>query len=353
MSPWRLQPVPALAGSTVEWVAPDEVLVSRGRALYRATERHRRLQRVGLVGGPAWKAAAAHVPLIARLLRFSFYNALPLPDGRIFFSFDREVGILKDGRAESIRGVPRPCRVLRSACAVEPDGSLVFGEYFPNLGRDSPVHIVALPVGSSTVEVAHRFEPGAVRHVHGVFRDDYEDCLWCVTGDVGDECRIMRSEDRFGNIETVGSGDESWRSVSLLFTADAVFYGTDAEVARNFIYRLDRETGLRERLVEVDGPIYYSHAIGDDLFFGVAAELCPSQRGRAACLWHVSPEGQCERVACFNKDRWPPRYFLPGNFYFPAGPGLPDSSYVHAVALSGVDGRTFRLTRQQSAGLGR
>lgn len=349
MTDWALHAYPALRDCTVEWVGPAEALVSRGRVLYRASGPERRLRRIAVLPAASWRAAAAGSRLMARLLRLSFYNAIPLPDGDIFFSFGRDMGVLRDGHVAAVRGAPRECRVLRSACSLEPDGTVAFGEYFANHERDSAVHILTLPPGSTRVEVAHRFSAGEVRHVHGVFRDAYDGSLWCTTGDVGAECRIMRSTDRFTTIEVVGSGDESWRSVSLVFTADAIFYGSDAEVARNHIYRLDRKSGRREQLVEVDGPVYYSHAIGDDLFFGVTAELCPSQRGRAACLWHVSPECHCEAVACHEKDRWSPRYFLPGAFYFPAGPGIPGGSYVHTIALSGVDGFTFRLARGESS----
>lgn len=346
MSDWALRAIAELRRCTVEWVGAGEALVSRGHDLYRMSDPTVPLQRIGAIPVPKWRAEAARSRLIARLMRFSFYNVVPLPDGRTFFSFDRQLGTLRDGRAESIKGMPRACRILRSACTLERDGTLMFGEYFANRERDS-VHILSLAPGSDRVDVAHRFEPGEVRHVHGIFVDPYDRCLWCVTGDVGDECRIMRSSDRFKTVETVGSGDESWRTVSLLFTRDAIVYGTDAEVERNFIYRIDRRTGQRERLVEVDGPVYYSCAVGDDLFFGVTAELCPSQRGREAWLWHVSPAGQCQPVASYEKDRWPPRYFLPGAFYFPAGPGdMSGSSYVHTVALRGVDGCTFRLARR-------
>jgi hypothetical protein len=38
-----------------------------------------------------------------------------------------------------------------------------------------------------------------------------------LTGDAGSECRIMRTEDGFASVETVGEGDETWRAVSVLF----------------------------------------------------------------------------------------------------------------------------------------
>jgi hypothetical protein len=294
---------------------------------------------------PLWKRLATRVRAVERLLRFRFYNVVPLPDGGLFCMFGKEMAVLRDGELRPIEGLPRPCRIMRSCLALEPDGTLVFGEYLLNDDRTSAIDLFALPAGSTRVQMLRRFEVGEVRHIHGVYRDPYENCLWCATGDKGYESRILRSSDRFATFETIGAGDESWRCVSLLFTADAVYYGTDAEFHRNFIYRIDRRTGRRDALTDVDGPIYYSHAVGRDLFFGVTAELCPSQQGRSAWLWHVSPEDECRSVASFEKDWMPWRYFLPGTLYFPSGPGCDDVSYVHAIALSGVDGYTFRLSR--------
>ncbi len=156
-------------------------------------------------------------------------------------------------------------------------------------------------IGADRAELLYVFEAGEIRHVHGVYRDPYADALWCLTGDRPEECRILRTEDQFYTFDIVGRGDETWRAVSLLFTPEAIYYGSDAEFSLNHIYRIDRQTGIRETVAEVDGPVYYSHAIGQDLFFAPTAELCPGQGSPVASLWHVVSPGTATRIFSFTK----------------------------------------------------
>lgn len=224
---------------------------------------------------------------------------------------------------------------------------MFFGEYVSNPERHE-IHIYRFAPGASELEIVHTFEPGQVRHVHGIYADPYSPNLWCVTGDRKSECRMMRTSDQFRTIETVGAGDETWRCVSLLFTPAGAYYGSDAEFIQNHLFFVPRATGERETLNPIDGPVYYSHALGPDLFFGVTAELCPSQQGRHASLWHVCDGERGERVLSIDKDYLPVRFFQPGTWQFAHGPGLPDRLLVHLVGLAGSDNRTYSL-RQVTA----
>jgi hypothetical protein len=221
---------------------------------------------------------------------------------------------------------------------------MFFGEYFDNRDRDE-VHVYRLDPASSESQVAHCFTPRSIRHVHGVYRDPYTTDLWCLTGDRGRECQMLRTRDCFSTLDVVGTGDESWRAVSIQFTEDAIVYGTDAEFSQNCIYRIDRRTGDRELLGPINGPVYYSCRDGSDLFFAVAAEACPSHTDRCAALWCVTNAGRLERVVTLKKDSWHTKYFMPGTLHFPAGPGIAGRIYFHAVGLSGADNRTFCLRR--------
>jgi hypothetical protein len=175
-----------------------------------------------------------------------------------------------------------------------------------------PVQVYRYTPGSRHVDVVYTFPAGSIRHVHGVYHDPYTDALWCVTGDKDSECPILHADDGFRTLEVIGKGDETWRCVSLLFTEDAVYYSMDAEFVRNWIYRIDQKSGRRDALGSVDGPVYYSYAFGKDLFFAVTAELCPSQQGKSASLWHVSEVGDLKQIFSVEKDRLPVKYFMPG-----------------------------------------
>ena len=339
-SPWRVREVRALRGFAVEWIAADRVLLSRRNVLYEAREAGGTMRRVGVLPQPWWRSAACRVRPVQRALRQMFYNVLPLGDDSIFVTYAREVGVFRDGRWRPLKGLVRPCRVLRGAAAVDANGHVFFGEYLNNAGR-GPARIYRYVPGREDLSVAHTFPPGDVRHVHGIYRDPVDSQLWCLTGDVGKEARILRTGDGFENLATVGSGDEGWRAVSVQFTDDAVWYGTDAEFRRNKLFRYDRVTGRRDEVGALDGPVYYSATWRGALFFAVTAELCPSQEGRSATLWAVR-DGALSRVAGFSKDRWP-LWLLPGALHFPRGPGAPEGLYFQGIALEGADARCFRV----------
>ncbi|MBI2824170.1 MAG: hypothetical protein HYX69_05740 [Planctomycetia bacterium] len=346
-SPWTLEELRPLRGYSIEWAEPGELILARRNELFRARQFGPPFESLGRVPAPALKAAASRFRPAQRALRFMFYNVLKLPDGRLFFTFDRLIGVGRDGRYEAISGLARPARVLRGSCALDSHGDVYFGEYVGNPQRHE-IHVYRLPHGATKLEIVHTFAAGEVRHVHGIYADPFGGGLWCVTGDRTTECRVMRTMDRFRTIDVVGCGDETWRAVSLLFSPRGIYYGSDAEFIENHLYSIDRVTGERTCLSAIDGPVYYSCAVGDDLFFGVTAELCPSQKDRRGSLWHVRAGAPAARVLSIDKDALPVRYFQAGTWQFPRGPGWGDDLLVHLVALRG-DNRTYALRRRRVA----
>jgi hypothetical protein len=339
---WVVAEQPALRGYTVEWDEPGDFILSRRDRLYHSPELQPPFRLLGTFPTAPWKPAAAIFRPIQRLLRYMFYNVIKLSDGSLFVTFDRTAGILRNGRFELLP-IERPCRILRGGCALDEKGDLFFGEYVYNTGRNL-IRIYKYRSTTHHLDVVHEFPAGSIRHVHGIYYDSFASALWCCTGDFGNECRIMRTKDEFRTIETVGGGDETWRCVSLLFNSSGVYYGTDAEFRRNYLYRFDGQTAERTVLTEVGGPVYYSRAAGNDLFFGVTAELCPSQTDRSATLWHVGPDNTAARTACFEKDALPLRFQF-GLLHFPAGAGLPGRLFFHGLALKGADNKTFQVRR--------
>ena len=339
---WSVEEVPSLRGYAVEWVEPGRMILARRNRLFESGAAGAPRVPLGDVPAPAWKRFAASSRAAQRLLRFMFYNVLRLGDGSVFVTFDKEVGVFSGGRFHPATGLVRPFRVLRGGCALADDGSVYFGEYLDNPDR-SEMRVYRFDPKARRAEIVHTFPPGAVRHIHGVYRDPWSNSLWCLTGDKPEECRMVRTDDRFRTLQEVGAGDETWRCVSLLFTAEAIYYAMDAEFHANRIFRMDRRSGSRTVVREIDGPVYYTAAAAQALFFAVTAELCPSQTSRSATLWVLDGSGECRSVASFPKDRLPVSYFLPGTLNFPCGPGLDGELLFSCVSLQKADDRTFRV----------
>lgn len=330
----KVENIPGLSGYQIEWAEPGNYYLSQRNVLYHSNDLKPPFSEIGRVAVPSWKAAATHIRLAQRLFRFFFYNVIPLPNGEIFVTFDKTVGVFRDGRYVSLGGLTRPCRVLRSGCAVDHHGDVYFGEYLANDERGE-MRVYRYTPGSESVEVAHTFPAGAIKHVHGLYFDKYTNSVWCLTGDKPAECQMLRTTDGFATVETVGIGDETWRAVSVLFSEDHFYYGTDAEYRDNEIFKVDRKTLKRTSLGAVSGTVFYSKQLGHDLFFGTTAENAPSQKENVAAVWHIDASGTIDKIAEYRKDPWNAGLFLFGTIHFPASNDREDRLFFNTVAVKG------------------
>jgi len=342
---WRIEELQKLRGYVVEWSEPGNYILSKRNRLYSSVSLEPPFTQIAEIHAPTWKRLASQTRLAQRLFRFMVSNAVPLANGDMFVSFDKSVGIIRKGEYKELSGLRRPCRILRSACAVTEDGSVYFGEYLPNTER-GPMYVYRYSPGKDSLEVAYEFPAGSIRHVHGVYYDKISRSLYCLTGDAGSECRMMKTQDGFASIETIGEGDETWRAVSVLFDENRFLYGMDAEFETNKIYSFDRATGERTEIGDVSGTVFYSHRSGHDSFFATTAEGAPSQIENVAAIWHVSENGTLTEVAKFKKDLWHATLFQFGTIAFPHVASPSEEVYFHVVAAES-DNRTFRLRKAE------
>ncbi|MEZ5333256.1 MAG: hypothetical protein R2991_14725 [Thermoanaerobaculia bacterium] len=347
----EIEEVRSLRGFTVEWAAPDGFYLSRRNVVFHSRDLEVPFTPVAAIEAPVWRRAASASRLAQRLLRFMVTNVLPLANGDLFVTFDKTIGLIRDGRWLPLRGLSRPCRVLRGGCAVDPRGDVYFGEYLLNARRHD-IGLCRYSPGSDSIERVHTFAAGEIAHVHGVYCDPHDGAMYCLTGDDAHECRILRSRDRWSSFEAVGQGDETWRAVSLQFSATHLLYGSDASFRANHLYRVDRATMRREAIAEVDSPVLYSVRLGDDYLFTTSAEKAPSQAADVASLWCLTPDGRCEKVVSLRKDPWHRSLFKLGALHLPGRSTLAHEGYFHAIGVVG-DNRTFRLRRSSSGGMHR
>ena len=338
---WMVEEVPQLKGYQVEWAEAGNYYLSRRNRLFHSSTLDPPFEPVAVIDAPFWKQAAANFRAAQRLLRFMVTNVIPLTGNEIFVTFDKSAGVIREGKYKELKGLARPCRVLRSACAVDRNNNVFFGEYLANDERGE-MRVYKFSPGDDKVETIYTFPPNSIKHIHGLYFDAFTDSIFCLTGDDERECRIMQTFDEFRNLETIGEGDETWRAVSLLFTEDLLFYGMDAEFRANHIYRFDRNTRERKSLGEVNGTVFYSKKLGGELFFTTTAENAPSQKENVAAIWNVDGEGKCTEVVRFKKDFWHPTLFMFGTIHFPYENKLANELYLHVVGVK-RDNRTFRI----------
>jgi hypothetical protein len=186
----------------------------------------------------------------------------------------------------------------------------------------------------------YRFQKGTIRHIHAVQFDSFSKRVWIATGDHDSECQIgfFKSAPSGSELEVVASGTQRTRAVSLLFTNDFVYWGTDADgrsdfAQANHIYRWSRQTHKVEELAKVGGPVYYSclDAAGH-LFFATTVEGGVSDS--FARLWTSNDGVKWNEIRRWQKDRYP-YLFGYGTLSFAGGRSTKSRLYVTAKGMKG------------------
>ena len=210
----------------------------------------------------------------------------------------------------SLRRTRLFCGLRPLHLAVTPSGQVYWGEYFDNPHREE-VHIYGSDDDGQTWHVAHTFPAGTVRHVHNVVYDRWRDCVWILTGDEGDECRIIRASQDLKRLHTVVQGTQQWRAVAIVPTSEAVFFASDTPNEANHIYRID-DDGSIHCLAPISSSAISGCRVGQTVFFSTMAEP-----GTVNCTTHADlyasfdgEEWKC--LVRWQKDIWPMRLFQYG-----------------------------------------
>lgn len=313
----RIQGLRALA-----W-AGDFLYASRGYELLRAqiedVPRGLNWQAVGEFQ-PSWRRkASVSNRLSARLFRDGFHALAILPSGAIVGALPGAIVTLRPNDSEFRRthAITRGTRPLHITAV--PDGPVFWGEYFDNPSREE-VHIYASTDAGETWNSAYTFPPRAIRHVHNIVHDPWRNCLWVLTGDQGDECRILRATCDFSSVETVLQGRQQTRAAAAIPCEDGLYFSSDTPLEANHIYRLDDE-GKLSTLAEISSSSIYGCRVGTQLFFSTMIEPSEINRDRRVQVYRgeVSSPESWQPILTWRKDRWPIGLFQYGNAFFPDG----------------------------------
>ncbi len=293
-----------------------------------------------------WRQISVRNRLAARLVRDGFHGLAVLPSGGLVAAVPGAIVTLRPNETEfhQTHAIARGTRPLH--LTVVPGGAVFWGEYFDNAARDE-VHIYASTDGGTSWSIAYTFPKGAVRHVHNIVHDPGENCLWVLTGDYGDECRILRAASDFSRVETVLQGNQQARAVALVPMEDGLYFSSDTPLEANYIYRLDRARTLT-RLAAISSSSIYGCRAGGRVFFSTMVEPSEVNRDRNVRVYARSADdhsGQAWRPLLeWTKDRWPIGLFQYGNAFLPDGNNATPFLAVTTIAVE-ADNMTTSLYR--------
>jgi hypothetical protein len=277
--------------------------------------------------------------LTMRLFRDGFHALAVLPSGGLVAAVPGAIVTLAPGESE-FRQTHRVLRGTRPLhITAVPGGAIYWGEYFDNPARDE-VHIYASTDSGAIWSVAYTFPKSAIRHVHNIVHDPWGDCLWILTGDYGDECRILRAACDFSQVESVLQGKQQARAVAAIPTPDGLYFSSDTPLESNYIYRLDRQGSLSQ-LAPINSSSIYGCRVGSRVFFSTMVEPSKVNRDRHVRLY-ASDRGnpgsqQWHPLLVWQKDRWPMGLFQYGNAFLPDGNNTTPFLALTTVAVESDD----------------
>jgi hypothetical protein len=319
------------------WSA-DRLYASRGYELLRSTVQdpsHLTWEPV-VAFRPDWRRRLSVVNgLSARLFRDGFHALAILPDGGPVAAVPGAIVTLPPNENEfrTTHLITRGTRPLHITAV--PGGAVFWGEYFDNASRDE-VHIYASGDGGATWSVAYTFPKGAIRHIHNLVHDPWANCLWVLTGDYGDECRILRASCDFKDVEVVLQGNQQARAVALVPMEDGLYFSSDTPLEANFVYRLDR-AGTLTRLAPLSSSSIYGCRVENRVFFSTMVEPSDVNRDRNVRIYAGGSAEDWRPLLAWRKDRWPMGLFQYGNAFLPDGDNTTKFLAVTTIAIQGDD----------------
>jgi len=341
----RIARIPALRA--LAW-SGDILYASRGYQLLRARiqqpEQILNWESAGNFRAPLRRALTARTRLSARLFRDGFHALAVLPCGALVAAVPGAI-ITRDLNESEFRVTHSIIRGTRPLHITAVPGSTVYwGEYFDNPLRDA-VHIYASTDAGKTWNVAYTFPKGVTRHVHNIVHDPWANSLWVLTGDYGDECRILRASYDFTNVEVVLQGKQQARAVAAIPTEDALYFASDTPLESNYIYRLDRQGNLTQGAT-ITSSASYGCRVGSHLFFSTMVEPSEVNRYRKVRVYagNVRHPNNWRPSLEWQKDRWHMALFQYGNAFFPDGDNKTQFLAVSTAAVEADDQTTSLYT---------
>src|SRR5882757_2392667 len=258
-----------------------------------------------------WRSITSRSSIAFRLVRDGFHALAVLADGTMIGAVPGGIVTRLSGNAEFkvTHRILRGTRPLHLTSA--PAGRVYWGEYFDNRER-AEVHTYVSDDRGLSWQVGHTFSAGSIRHVHNIVYDRWAECLWILTGDEGEECKVLRASLDLRTIDLVISGDQQARAVAAIATSDALYLSTDTPYEQNHICRLDRRGNL-ECVGDLNHSSIYGCQVGDALFFSTMVEPSQVNQSREVEIAGSKRGSEWCTLLHWKKDRLPMRYFQYGN----------------------------------------
>lgn len=229
-----------------------------------------------------------------------------------------------------------------------PNGVICFGEYGNNQER-SEVPIYISKDNGESWEIIYEFKPGEIKHIHNIQFDSFSNTIWCCTGDLLGECKLVNFDLNFKVLKIVGDGSQFYRTCRLFFKKDFIFWLMDSHIETSYVIKFDRQNESINILQDLPGPIWYSTTLSNGQYLAASSvEHGYSLKHKKAHLLISDDLEHWESIQVFKKDYYYPLdFFKYGAIGFPIGEQNINEVNCFGEALINFDGKvkTINLTK--------
>lgn len=320
-------------------VHKDYFIGTRGYTLYKYIFKTKKKKVLYKVKSSIYSLLSV-LPLTRRFFRAEINSLYNLSDGSKLIIAKK--GIYKcpngEGLFKKCFDIKRGSRPLN--ICITPNNNIFFGEYYANVEK-SNVNVYCSKDKGETWQIAYTFEPGQINHIHGIFWDKYEHCMWIVTGDRENECIIANTKDEFKTLNIVFRGGQDYRCCQIFFYEDYVIFATDSQYMENEIRMFKRGAKEISTLQHVQGSVIKGGQFKNLAFLSTTIEPSKVNRCNESHLW-ISRNGlNWEDLYSAKKDHYP-MIFQFGSIEFPQH-YTDEFIMFSGRALKGIDGSSLKI----------
>ena len=298
------------------------------------------------------KYVIKHSSLLQRIMRASVYRMRVLSNGNLILTFRKGVYCLKPDHEIAeltfrIKSGSRP-----TSLSHKPNGLIVFGDYWDNPCRGNMFIHGSIDNGENW-EPVYRFKAGSIRHIHGITYDKWDDCFWICTGDHGKECKLLKADSNFSNIEVISEGGQINRFYSITVMKNKIIMATDTPLKKNYILSLDKDTKEIKNLQSIENSSFYACQVKNLLFLSTLAEPSTINDTKQCHLWVNDVKDEdwerilsldidfIQKLGIFLKIR-PKGFFQFPRIFFPEGKNPSNYLFCYGTGVRDYDNKLFR-----------
>ena len=234
------------------------------------------------------------------------------------------------------------CRnVLHNSIMINKKGYIFIGEYGSNSNYSRvPIH-VSYDYGKSW-NVKYIFDRKEIRHIHGLYYDEYDDCVWICTGDFNSESKIIKSDLYFKKTELIGTNSQSFRTCMLHFKKNYVFWCMDSQFEDSYSIVYNRNNKKIKKTFLFPGPVIYSKFFEDGNYIvSTSQEIGPSVKDNYVHLFVSKDFVNWKKISQFQHDGLNKILFKFGLICFASGKQNISNFPIFCEAVKNYDGKVL------------